>query len=90
MKLCSKKESVDFKKKTRKIAVIKRDADVVSGIRSGIEKRLQIDHGPVFVNEIMDLVDQLIEYSTDLGIDLTRAGFDKRVKINLWRAKEER
>lgn len=90
MKLCSKKESVDFKKKIRKIAVIKRDADVVSGIRSEIQRRLQINHGPVFVNEIMDLVDRLIECSTDLGIDITRAGLDKRVKINLWRAKEER
>lgn len=38
MKLCSKKESVDFKKKTRKIAVIKRDADVVSGRLKGVYK----------------------------------------------------
>lgn len=78
------------KKRVTVIANVEKNHDIIKGIRDSIEKRLLVSHSPSYVNEIMDKVDLIIEFSTEMGIDIGKLGFDEKVKINLYKAKGNR
>jgi len=64
--------------------------DMIKGTRGDIERLLSISMGSGKVNRIMDKVDLIIEIATEMGIDLARCNFDRKIKTNLYRAREER
>lgn len=78
------------KKRVTVIANVEKNHDIIKGIRDSIEKRLLVSHSPSYVNEIMGKVDLIIEFSTEMGIEIRKLGFDERVKINLYKARGKR
>lgn len=64
--------------------------DIICGVRNSIKEQLLISHSPVYVNEMLDKIDLIIEASTEMGIDLCRSGMSESVKHRLLVARHER
>ncbi len=77
-------------KKMDIISSVKDEYDMIYGIRNSIVDRLRICHKEDYVNQIMEQIDMIIEHSTDLGIYITKAGFDRKVRDNLYKARRMR
>lgn len=69
---------------------VKRLCGMVKGTRDNIENRLKISHSQVWVSEIMDKIDLIIENATDMGMSLVLCDRWQDKKDNLNRARQER
>lgn len=83
----TKKGVKSVKRRPALIAAIEQNHDIVKGNRMAIERRLSIMLPPTTKNEVMDLIDSIIEHSTEMGIDLCKTHFDDRIKENIYRAR---
>ncbi len=54
------------------------------------KNKLSISFSESAVNEIIDKVHLIEEYTLELGIDLTRQNYDHQMKNSLWEARTER
>ena len=63
---------------------------IVKGLEKDIKRKLSISFCEATVNEIMNKIYLIEEYSLELGIDISRYGYDQKAKVSLWKAREER
>ena len=64
--------------------------EIVKGLESEIKRKLLISFSEPAVNEIIDKIRLIEEYTLELGIDLTRHNYDQNMKNSLWKARIER
>lgn len=69
---------------------VKDNFEIVKGLESAIKNKLSISFSESAVNEIIDKVHLIEEYTLELGIDLTRQNYDHQMKNSLWEARTER
>lgn len=69
---------------------IKDNHQIVKGLEKDIKRKLSISFCEATVNEIMNKIYLIEEYSLELGIDISRYGYDQKAKVSLWKAREER
>ena len=69
---------------------VKDNYEIVKGLESAIKNKLSISFSESAVNEIIDKVHLIEEYTLELGIDLTRQNYDHQMKNSLWEARTER
>ena len=69
---------------------VKDNYEIVKGLENAIKETLLISFGESVVNEIIDKVHLIEEYTLELGIDLTRHNYDHKMKNSLWEARTER
>ena len=69
---------------------VKDNYEIVKGLENAIKEKLLISFGESVVNEIIDKVHLIEEYTLELGIDLTRQNYDHQMKDSLWEARTER
>lgn len=69
---------------------LKDNYEIVKGLENAIKEKLLISFGESVVNEIIDKVHLIEEYTLELGIDLTRQNYDHQMKNSLWEARTER
>lgn len=69
---------------------VKDNYEIVKGLENAIKEKLLISFGESVVNEIIDKVHLIEEYTLELGIDLTRQNYDHQMKNSLWEARTER
>lgn len=69
---------------------VKDEYDMIYGIRNGIMDRLRICHNEDYVRQIMEQVDMIVEHATDLGIFITKARFDRKIRDNLYKERRMR
>ena len=69
---------------------LKDNYEIVKGLENAIKEKLLISFGESVVNEIIDKVHLIEEYTLELGIDLTRQNYDHQMKDSLWEARTER
>lgn len=69
---------------------VKDNYEIVKGLENAIKLKLSISFSESVVNEIIDKIYLIEEYSLELGIDLTRHNYDHQMKNSLWEAKRER
>lgn len=71
-----------------KIPDVLEKTEMIEGTCNAIRRRLLIKNSEEYTNEIMQKIDVIVAISTDLGIDIARAGFDEDVKTNLYKARK--
>lgn len=69
---------------------VKDNYEIVKGLESEIKRKLLISFSEPAVNEIIDKIRLIEEYTLELGIDLTRHNYDQNMKNSLWKARIER
>lgn len=69
---------------------VKDNYEIVKGLESDIKRKLLISFSESAVNEIIDKVYLIEEYTLELGIDLTRYHYDHEMKNSLWKTRTER
>lgn len=75
-----------FQKAT--VKTIKLNQELINGIRYGILEKLKISHSEVYVNDIAEKIDLLIEYATEMGIDLEYCNLGEKVKKNIKKSRQ--
>lgn len=66
------------------------DHDIIRGLEKDIIRLLSISNSNQRVNEVMNKIDLIIEYATEMGMELEKCGCGKSARNNLYRAREER
>lgn len=69
---------------------VKDNYEIVKGLENEIKRKLLISFSEPTVNEIIDKIRLIEEYTLELGIDLTRHNYDQNMKNSLWKARIER
>lgn len=69
---------------------VKDNYEIVKGLENEIKRKLLISFSEPAVNEIIDKIRLIEEYTLELGIDLTRHNYDQNMKNSLWKARIER
>lgn len=69
---------------------VKDNYEIVKGLENAIKEKLSISFCESTINEIIDKVYLIEEYTLELGIDLTRHNYDHKMKDSLWEARTER
>ena len=69
---------------------VKDNYEIVKGLENAIKRKLSISFSESVVNEIIDKIYLIEEYTLELGIDLTRYHYDHEMKNSLWKTRTER
>lgn len=69
---------------------VKDNYEIVKGLENAIKEKLSISFCESTINEIIDKVYLIEEYTLELGIDLTRYHYDHEMKNSLWKTRTER
>lgn len=69
---------------------VKDNYEIVKGLENNIKRKLLISFSESVVNEILDKVYLIEEYTLELGIDLTRHNYDHKMKNSILQVRMER